>query len=293
MTALCVTGDDGTILAGIPLARVSSRLTGRRLVAVPFSDVCPPAYAPQAGAAAAADLGRALADAHTQTGLNVEVRWRMQDVPGATIVDNFLVHRLELGPDADAVLARASKSQVRRALKKAEREGVVAVASTDRAGLAQFYALHEQTRRRQEVPVQPRDFILRFEELFRRGLGYVLISRHAGRPIAAAIFLTYGGTLTYKYGASDDEFLGLRPNHVLFAEAIRPRLRGRHAASSTSGAPTPRTRVSHASSGHGAPSRSSSPTPTSQSGRRSPTGPGSPTGSSRKRSAAGRRRPAV
>ena len=45
MTALCVVGDDGAIAAGIPLARVNSRLTGRRLVAVPFSDVCPPAYA--------------------------------------------------------------------------------------------------------------------------------------------------------------------------------------------------------------------------------------------------------
>ena len=224
MTALCVTGDDGAILAGIPLARVSSRLTGRRLVAVPFSDVCPPAYA--AGRAdvretATRELSQALADAHTGTGLDVEVRWRMQEVPGAHVAEQFLVHRLALERDADAVLARASKSQVRRAISKATRAGVVATASTDRAGLSVFYALHEQTRRRQLVPVQPRDFILRFEELFRRGLGFVMISRHEGRPIAAAVFLTYGGTLTYKYGASDDEFLGLRPNHVLFAEAIR------------------------------------------------------------------------
>lgn len=221
MTALCVVGDDGAIVAGIPLARVNSRLTGRRLVAVPFSDVCPPAYAPDAGAEAVAALSQALADAHSGTGIDVEVRWRMQDVPGAHVVDRFLTHRLALQDDADAVLARASKSQVRRGIAKATREGVVATAGTDRAALADFYALHEQTRRRQVVPVQPRDFILRFEELFARGLGYVMISRHEGRPIAAAVFLQYGGTLTYKYGASDDEFLNLRPNHLLFAEAIR------------------------------------------------------------------------
>ncbi|MGH2941742.1 MAG: lipid II:glycine glycyltransferase FemX, partial [Solirubrobacteraceae bacterium] len=136
-------------------------------------------------------------------------------------VETFLVHRLALEADADAVLARASKSQVRRGIAKARREGVVATAGTDRAALADFYALHEQTRRRQVVPVQPRDFILRFEELFARGLGFVMISRHEGRPIAAAVFLTYGGTLTYKYGASDEDSLALRPNHVLFAEAIR------------------------------------------------------------------------
>jgi CelD/BcsL family acetyltransferase involved in cellulose biosynthesis len=221
MSALCVVSDDGEIVAGIPLAHVSSRLTGRRLVAVPFSDICPPALAADAGPECAVALSRALAAERTRTGLNIEVRWRLDDVPGAHVAGSFLTHRLALGPDADAVLARASKSQVRRAIAKAQREGVVATPDTDRAALGEFYALHAQTRRRQAVPVQPRDFILRFEELFARGLGYVMISRHEGRPIAAAVFLTYGGTLTYKYGASDEESLNLRPNHLLFAEAIR------------------------------------------------------------------------
>jgi CelD/BcsL family acetyltransferase involved in cellulose biosynthesis len=221
MSALCVVGDGGEIVAGIPLARVSSRLTGRRLVAVPFSDVCPPAFAPGAGEGAAVALSLALAAERARTGLDVEVRWRMDDVPGAHVAGGFLVHRLALEPDAGAVLARASKSQVRRAVAKARREGVVAEPRTDRAALAEFYALHAQTRRRQAVPVQPRDFILRFEELFARGLGFVMIARHEGKAIAAAVFLTYGGTLTYKYGASDEEFLHLRPNHVVFAEAIR------------------------------------------------------------------------
>jgi CelD/BcsL family acetyltransferase involved in cellulose biosynthesis len=221
MSALCVARDDGEIVAGIPLARVCSRLTGRRLVALPFSDVCPPAFAPGAREEGAIALSRALAAERTRTGLDVELRWRMDDVPGAHVVGGFLTHRLALEPDADAVLARASKSQVRRAIAKARRAGVVATPATDRAALAEFYALHARTRRRQAVPVQPRDFILRFEELFARGLGHVMISRHEGRAIAAAVFLTYGGTLTYKYGASDEAFLDLRPNHALFAEAIR------------------------------------------------------------------------
>jgi CelD/BcsL family acetyltransferase involved in cellulose biosynthesis len=32
----------GDILAGVPLLLVNSRLTGRRLVGLPFSDLCPP-----------------------------------------------------------------------------------------------------------------------------------------------------------------------------------------------------------------------------------------------------------
>jgi CelD/BcsL family acetyltransferase involved in cellulose biosynthesis len=221
MSALCIANETGEIVAGIPLALVSSRLTGRRVVALPFSDVCPPVYVEGADERVTGALSRALAAERERCRLDIEVRWRMDDVPGAHVVGVFLSHSLALEPDADAVLARASKSQVRRAITKARREGVVAEPATSRAALADFYSLHEQTRRRQAVPVQPRNFILRFEELFARGLGYVMISRHEGRPIAAAVFLTHGGTLTYKYGASDESFLDLRPNHVLFAEAIR------------------------------------------------------------------------
>src|SRR4029453_12938871 len=130
-------------------------------------------------------------------------------------------HHLALEADADAVLARTSKSQIRRGIKKAEREGVTTRVGTDVAALDAFYRLHLRTRRRQGVPIQPKRFIRSFEELFERDLGYVLVARHERRAIAAAVFLSYRGALTYKYGASDERFLGVRPNHLIFAEAIR------------------------------------------------------------------------
>ena len=55
MQALCVL-EHGEIVAGLPLARVESRLTGRRLVAVPFSDRC----VPLGGVHAVQHLGEAL-----------------------------------------------------------------------------------------------------------------------------------------------------------------------------------------------------------------------------------------
>jgi CelD/BcsL family acetyltransferase involved in cellulose biosynthesis len=221
MEALAVVDEDGAIVAGLPLARVESRLTGRRLVAMPFSDVCPPLYAAPAPAAAPHALGAAIASERARTGLDVELRARMNGIPGGHPVVRHLWHRLPLEVDADAVLARASKSQVRRGIAKAGREGVVVERGVDRAALDSFYRLHLRTRRRQGVPIQPKRFIRSFEELFERGLGYVLVALHEGRAIAAAVFLSYRGTLTYKYGASDERFLGVRPNHLIFAEAIR------------------------------------------------------------------------
>ena len=221
MSALCVLDAEGEIALGLPLARVESRLTGRRLVALPFTDVCPPVRRPGADLEADAALMRAIVEQRRTTGLDIEVREDLSDLPGAHVLPSFLVHRLALESDADAVLARTSKSQIRRGIKKAEREGVTTRARTDREALDEFYALHARTRRRQGVPIQPKGFILAFEALFALGLGYVMTAHHDNRTISAAVFLTHGDTVIYKYGASDERFLNLRPNNLLFADAIR------------------------------------------------------------------------
>jgi lipid II:glycine glycyltransferase (peptidoglycan interpeptide bridge formation enzyme) len=127
---------------------------------------------------------------------------------------------LELAPDFQTVEAKFAK-QIKRGIRKAVREGVEVKQATDRAALDEFFRLHVRTRRHQGVPTQPRSFIRRFERLFDEDLGFVLTACWQGQPIAAAIFLNYNGTLTYKYGASDRRFLAKRPNNLLFAEAIR------------------------------------------------------------------------
>lgn len=215
VTALAV-GDDASLAAGLPLARVESRLTGRRLVALPFSDFCAPITDAQERLV---PLGKALLDEHGRSGLRVEVRWALDGLPGAHVVPRFLHHRLAIPEDLEP-FERGLRSQVRRNINKARREGVLVEAATDRAALETFYELHLRTRRRQGVPTQPKSFILGFQELFRQDLGFVLVARHEGRPLAAAVFLTSGDTMLYKYGASDERHLELRPNNLLFREAI-------------------------------------------------------------------------
>ena len=219
-SSLCTTGDDGELVVGMPLARVESRLTGRRLVSLPFSDHCPPVRAAGAGPEADLRLAEALADLRRSSALKIEIHDALPLVDGAHVVSRFLLHRLELENDAEAVLGRASKSQKRKRTK-ARREGVTTRVGTDRAALDTFYGLHLGTRRRLGVPTQPRRFIRGFEQLFARGLGYVLIAEYQGQPIAAAVFLTFGDTTVYKYGASDERHLALRPNNLVMAEAIR------------------------------------------------------------------------
>lgn len=216
----CVANGNG-IEAGIPIARVESRLTGRRLVSLPFSDFCAPALAAESEpAAAAASLGKALAEETDRTGLPLTVRAPLPAAE-AVVQDGMFRHLLALSPDPVEVEKRYSKSQVKRGIKKARKEGLRWERRTDAAALDAFYALHLKTRRKLGVPTQPKRFIRRFEGLFEAGLGFVGLVLDEDRPIAAAVFLTLNQTIVYKYGASDPRRLGKRPNNLLFSEAIR------------------------------------------------------------------------
>lgn len=188
--------------AGIPFAWVTSRLTGKRLVALPFSDLCPPL-----GDASKLDIEG------FRNGRAMEIR---AEVPGWPSTPLFHLHLVTL----DETTEKRSSSMFRRNVKKGRKAGVTIERRTDRDGLDEFFRLHLKTRRHQGVPTQPRKFIRSFESLFRAGLGHVALARHNGNAVAAAVFLGHGRTLTYKYGASDRSALELRPNNVLFAEQI-------------------------------------------------------------------------
>jgi CelD/BcsL family acetyltransferase involved in cellulose biosynthesis len=215
MMACCMTDRDGGVRAGLPLALVSSRLTGRRLVALPFSDVCPPL----SGDGAEHGLAAALNDLRVSLGIELRVHGPLVGVgrPGPA----YHHHLVDLEPEVEAVQRRFTRRQALQGVRRAQREGVVVEHRTDPEALACFYRLHAATRRRQGIPTQPRRFILSFAGLFDRELGFVSLASVGGRPIAAAVFLVFNGVLTYKYGASDARFLDRRPNNLLFMEAIR------------------------------------------------------------------------
>lgn len=221
MEAVCVADADGELVAGIPIARVRSRLTGDRDVGLPFSDVCRPAIAHGAQDGTGTVLARGLEAHRRRAGVDLELRAPFPELSGARRGRAFLQHTLALGADAGAVEARFSKSQIRRGIKRARREGVEIAFATDRAALDVFFHLHVRTRRHQGVPTQPKRFIRGFERLFDSGLGWVAVARWRGLPIAAAVFLSFNGTVVYKYGASDRRHLDKRPNNLLFGETIR------------------------------------------------------------------------
>ena len=60
-----------------------------------------------------------------------------------------------------------------------------------------------------------------WDRVIAAGFGFVSVAYVDGRAVAGAVFLAWKGTIIYKYGASDHHAWKLRPNNLLFAEAIR------------------------------------------------------------------------
>lgn len=216
MRAHCVSAA-GEIVAGLPLARVRSALTGRRLVAIPFSDALGPLLLDPDNDALLDLLLREIRETHLRGGVDIEIRAALPALgrPG----ERFYAHEVPLAGGAQAVRERFSKMTV-RGVARARRDGVQVLAARDLGALGDFYRLHLETRRRQGMPTQPKRFVERFAALFERSLGFVLLARHEQRTIAAAVFLCFNGVLTYKYGASSRADLAHHPNNAIFAEAI-------------------------------------------------------------------------
>ena len=205
------------IVAGIPLVEIQGpRATS--LVALPFTDACEPLLS---GAAARPAFAAALRVFAHAAGASLQVHADLPGMAGLQAQPAGVRHLLGLDGGEPAIARRLRGTPVQRAIRKAQRAGVAVRLTRSHDDLDAFYRLHWQTRRRLGIPVQPRRFIdAVFRDLLGAGLGFVALASMEGRPIAAALFLTYNRTIVYKYGASDARYWDLRPNNLVMWSAI-------------------------------------------------------------------------
>jgi len=213
----------GQFRAAIPFHLIRSRLTGERLVCLPFSDYCYPLG--DDGADIVLLLNSAKKEVEMGSASYLEIRgWQNGVVPAQLDLltrNYYLLYLLDLEPGIDILKERFHHS-VRRGIHQAEKRGVTAHMTRTKADLDHFYKLNVATRKKLGVLPQPHAF---FESLFRyvisQNLGFMLMAEWEGKVIAAVIFLTYKDTIYYKFNASDENHLQKRPNHLVIWEAIR------------------------------------------------------------------------
>jgi Acetyltransferase (GNAT) domain len=200
---------------------VRSWLTGRRLVCVPFSDHCEPLVA------SAEELNE-LRLYVQRIGKQQRCKYvEMRSSNSALQLDGvfqktktFYLHRLDLRPNPDALLRSFHRDCIQRKIRRAEREGLTCEEGRSEELVQKFYQLLLRTRRRLELPPQPRNWFRNLVDCLGDNVKIRMASKD-GRPLASILTLSFKDVLVYKYGCSDERFHNLGGMPLLLWNAIQ------------------------------------------------------------------------
>jgi len=206
----------GVVSGVLPLVAVRSRLFGRSLTSLPFLDfsgvVADDEPSHSALLAKAEEIGR-------QLGVDyVEIR-QVEPIAGShQTATHKVLMTLALAADADTMWAKLS-SERRNRVRRAQKAGLtVDVGGSDM--LSEFYDIWTRNMRDLGSPPHNRLFFAKILEHFGEQSSILLV-RHEGMYIGAALALHDKGTMTVPWVSSLREHFQLYPNNVLYWEAIR------------------------------------------------------------------------
>jgi CelD/BcsL family acetyltransferase involved in cellulose biosynthesis len=206
---------------GLVFCRVDSWLTGRRLVSLPFSDHCEPLVDD------ASNLNATLAalkpELRQDKSRYVELRplSALPDMPSHfRPSQSFCFHQVDLTPGLDELFSNCHKDSTQRKIRRAEREGLTYEEGRSEFLLDIFYRLLVLTRRRHQVPPQPKKWFENLIACFGESLK-IRVTFKDNRPTAAILTLRHKDTLVYKYGCSDVQYSNLGGMHLLFWRSIQ------------------------------------------------------------------------
>ena len=205
---------------GIVVCRITSWLTGTRLVSLPFADHCDALFGDSADGA---HLTHSLFEECTRQHCKyLEFRPLLTAAElgnGCQPSESFCFHELDLGPRIEQLFKSLHKDSIQRKIRRAEKEQLTCEVGRSDELIEAFYNLLLITRRRHQLPPQP---IAWFRNLaLHMGDGMqIRVARKNGSAVAAMLTLRHRAKVIYKYGCSDGAFHQLGGMPFLFWKLI-------------------------------------------------------------------------
>lgn len=196
-------GPRDELRTAIPFCAVTSWLTGRRLVSLPFSDHCEPLVDDPARLVQILD--HLTSEAPHSGWRYIQLRPRGEaaaaSAPGFQHGESNYHHALDLRGDLDTIF-KGIKNDNRTAIRKAERSALRHVVGRDAAFVRAYFALHVMTRSTQGVPPQPSAWFQNLAHCLGDMLDVHLLLE-GDTPIAGMVTILFRDQLMCKYTASD------------------------------------------------------------------------------------------
>ena len=185
--------DTDSILAGIPIYEVTSRLLGNRLVCVPYSTWCGPLTSDQDQLNRLFEEVQNLGSKLGAPRIEVRCRGMVRPPPGWKMQRSWMHHAIRLDRDRETVWNGLSLNSVRQMVRRAKRSGVSITAEHDEHAMKLFYAALVETRKRLGLPMLPYRYFSSLQETLPQDDRTIFVARRSGRILGAALTVTGHG----------------------------------------------------------------------------------------------------
>ena len=221
---LALTGSAGKdLVAGLPLWVVRSRLTGNRLVSLPFTTLCDPLIESHAHFEILIRAAKGLLE--SIKGRFLEVRsWRNPVAGDHCLLESrrdFKYHALSLDRPLDEIKRSFHRRSIRPCIHRAERSGLSCRPANCTADLRRFFEIYVETRKTLALPPLPFRF---FESLWRNlhpeNLE-ILLAEKDGRTAAGLLQLKYGDRVSAEASGWNRRLADDCPNHFILWQGIQ------------------------------------------------------------------------
>ena len=224
-TPLCYVIEDRkkNIQGAIPCFIVKSKLTGTRIVSMPFTSYCDPLVDDKEDFAKLLDaiineLGNLSASYYELRALR-----SMDQIPRDKLKchNYYKTHILDLRGGFNKIKQAFHKSSIVCTVRKAVKCGVKVREAVSEEDLMKFYFIHAITRKRHGFPIQPYRL---FENMWKilRPQGYLtlLLAELDRTAIGGVVLFKFKDTVSIEHAGSIPKYLSLRPNHILWWRAV-------------------------------------------------------------------------
>jgi len=204
------------LTAGVVFCDVNSRVTGRRLVSLPFADHTEPLLSDPSEILEFNEWMRA--EWNHRQWRYIELRPLSEELhtnDGMKVSQSFWFHTLDLTPPIGTIFQQCHKSCIQRRIIHAKHQGLSYEKGCSSDILKAFYRLVVMTKQRHNLLPQPFSW---FRNLlhFMGPDAEIRLLRKGDTAIAAILTLRHRGTVVFKYGGSDQRFHHLGGMPLLF-----------------------------------------------------------------------------
>jgi CelD/BcsL family acetyltransferase involved in cellulose biosynthesis len=213
--------ENGDGLEGaVPFMLVRSRMTGTRLISLPFTSYC---TSLMPGSALEEVVRFALQNNPRIDFLELKQLEQVADAEAFLEQKTaYTTHILNLEAGPDQLLKSFHSTSVRQRIRRAERDRLTVRLAENERDLKAFYRLHILSRQKHGLPPHPYAFFANMWHTLRpRHFLLVPMVEREGKVIGAAIVLKFRDTFHFEYSAADQESLSSSPNQVLTWETIK------------------------------------------------------------------------